>query len=142
MREIVAFGFFVYYLVKTLLFEERISHFGPFVDKNIIVRSTSREVVDGKVNFSFHDQPASIFDKIRQSITKCYKVEIASDGKSYWFVDEERIEVWTCPKCLSFWMSAPIFFYVLIKDRDLLKAILCAVSAAGISTFLNSVLDE
>jgi hypothetical protein len=47
-------------------------------------------------NLAFPNQPAQPSESSKPPVLPV---------KTNWFVRNERVEVWTCPKCLSFWVS-------------------------------------
>lgn len=105
-------SFAVSYLVRVLLFEERVSHFGPWPSKNAIVRRLRKDE-DGLI--MEYEQPVTFFDRVRQFFTRCYDIDKKTNE---WYVREDRMEMWTCPKCLSFWVAGAVVIpYLLLTGR-------------------------
>lgn len=79
---------------------------GPYESRRRTVRRITRYDIDATVETT--DRPVSLFDWIRLLTTRCYDVtEADQTGMIYWYVREDRIKMWTCPVCLSFWMALP-----------------------------------
>jgi hypothetical protein len=116
--------FATYYLVTIFLLEKKTSHEGPFILPDVYV--WFREEEDD------HIQRASIFDIVRllfgvyqyDSITKILTVKNRS-----WLA-----ELWTCPICLSFWMSLVV---CLLTGNANPVTVLCV--AGGSALCVNAV---
>ena len=135
MRLLVLAAAAVFYLTKVLLFEEKTSHFGPFA-------STSEWVIRQSTHYQ---QPVTLFDRIRRwSPFNPYNVQMI-EGEGLWAVDEKRMERWTCPKCLSFWISLAVtLFIALFLERprslkDLAEFLIMTFSLAGVTTVLTGL---
>lgn len=76
----------VAYLTRVLLFDAHGT--GPFPS------AESKIVVDEGPVRAVH-----LFDRVRR-VLGAYEIV-----DSLWFVRSKRMEVWECPKCLSFWMA-------------------------------------
>lgn len=94
----ILLGFPVYYIVRILLLQQKISHEGPFKSKNKLVLWPSTK--DG-VEYD-HIQHVAAFDWLRR-LFLVYKIK-----GNHWIVKDGWIsEVWSCPVCLSFWIAFP-----------------------------------
>lgn len=77
------------YLTRVLLFDGSI---GPFERGNITI-------IDGTEVVGHPD----LFDFVRR-LFGAYKV--VRDGEHvFWYVNDVRMTLWRCPKCLGFWIS-------------------------------------
>lgn len=88
------------YLVRVMLLVEKEDHEGPWPSN------------DQKVYFadSEHIQRVALFDRLRR-LFGVYKVT-----DDIWTVYGPRAEMWTCPVCLSFWLSLPISALLLLSE--------------------------
>lgn len=94
-------SFAVSYITRALLFEERVSHYGPWPSKDLTVKRMRRDE-----NYTYlYEQPVTFFDRIRFWTTRAYDID---HKRNEWFVREDRMEMWTCPKCLAFWVSGAV----------------------------------
>lgn len=121
---------FVWYVSKVMLFENGDDVGGPLV-------SETEFIYDDVL----HEQhPVNLFDRIRRAIFNPYHVH---DG--LWEVDQRRIQVWSCPTCLSFWVSflvsIPFFFSKKFSIGHLLNTISLHFALSGFSTLLHQVSD-
>jgi hypothetical protein len=98
---LIALSFAVSYLVRVLLFEERVSHFGPWPSREATVVRIRKEGDE----VSIYKQPVTFFDRIRFWTSRAYEID---QENNEWYVREDRMEMWSCPKCLTFWMSAAV----------------------------------
>lgn len=138
MRRLLLAAFAVYYLTKVLLFEEKISHFGPFASKSEWVFRQA----------THYQQPVTLFDRIRRwSPFNPYSVQ-EIEGEWLWSVDEGRLERWTCPKCLSIWISLAISLFILVfierprtPSEWIEKLVLLPTALAGVTTLLTGHSD-
>jgi hypothetical protein len=131
IRTLLAAAAAVYYLTKVLLFEEKTDHYGPFP-------STS-EWVHRKNHYA---QPVTLFDRVRRWTLNPYDIDV-EDGEGLWHVDEQRMERWTCPKCLSFWISLAVTIFILVfierprSLKDLAQAAILIFGFAGATSYLT-----
>lgn len=138
---IVVGGLVVFYLVRVLLFEEKVSHYGPWPSKR-------RQVVWYKMTkpsgFYEYTQPVTAFDWVRRifGVYRVSKIGDKSQGteEELWYVNEARAEVWTCPVCLSFWMAILPAAYIAVVS-SVPNALLSLVAMAAISVLLHSFRD-
>lgn len=128
----------VYYLTKVLLFEEKDSHHGPFPSTSEWVNRQSTSYV----------QPVTLFDRVRRWTLNPYRVQEFQEGEYLWVVDEKRMERWTCPTCLSFWISLAVTLFILVfidrprSLKDLAQAVLMLFGLAGATSYLNGYLND
>lgn len=118
----------VFYLTRMLLFVERDNHFGPFPSaKKFLTR-----VVD-----NYH-QPVTLFDWVRR-LTPFNPYEVTGD---LWVVNERKMEVWTCPFCLSFWVAfIATAIYGLTMQPNPLLLFTMHFAFASVSAILNYLVD-
>lgn len=140
-------GFFAYYLTKIFLFEHKESHFGPWPSSWRVVRHIYRIDLQEYDAFHTYQQPVTLFDWVRR-IFGLYEIikddpldDDDEDDQEIWIVRERRLELWTCPTCLSFWSGAIVSILLLMVQRDLLMWPLNWGILAGISAFLSSTED-
>lgn len=122
---ILILGLAAGYITKCLLLEEKDSHVGPFP-----LKSTFIEFPD-----SGHIQTAAFFDIIRNLFGVYVEVEPGNEHQTIWEVQPERSERFTCPFCLSFWVS--ILFtlgFMIHYDPNILFVIPLHFSLSTIST--------
>lgn len=125
----------VFYTTQVLLFKERTSHFGPFPSKTQFVFRQR----------SHYSQPVTLFDRIRRWTLNPYTME---DENELWYVNEQKMERWSCPKCLSLWVSlAATLFITIFIDRpkslsQVFEKLIFLVALAGSTTLLSSVYDR
>lgn len=95
----------VAYLTRVFLFD---GSTGPF-------ESNTKVVVEDGTYEGFVD----LWDRVRQ-IFGVYRVEDAGNGIENWHTTI-RVELWKCPKCLSFWVSflASVPFTLFIHEYAL-----------------------
>lgn len=128
---LVLFGLAAAYSTKVLLFDtEKIeSHYGPFLDYSRFI------------SFIDHNRPVTLFDWIRRPFG-VYNIQ----GKQ-WVVDEKlnrKIDRWTCPYCLSFWLSLVWAFVMhivmcLIFDASIKTFVLYPVSVVALSAIASGI---
>ncbi len=137
IRTLLAAAAAVYYLTKVLLFEEKTDHYGPFP-------STSEWVQRPYSNYS---QPVTLFDRVRRWTLNPYTVQ-RYEGEALWVVDETKLERWTCPKCLSFWISLAVTIFILVfidrprSLKDLAQAAILIFGFAGATSYLTETLPD
>lgn len=117
----------VFYVTRSLMFTEKVSHYGPF--------SSSKKFVT-RVKNNYH-QPVTLFDWIRRLSFNPYEV-----NGDLWVIQEKRLEVWTCPFCLSFWVSflGSAIFGITVQS-NLLELITVHFSLAAMSAIINYLVD-
>lgn len=129
------------YFTRVFLFQEKISHHGPFPSKKRFVRSMIRQ---GDTVIQ-HQQPVTLFDWVRRLTTRCYDIAEPDDlGDIYWYTRPARMEMWTCPTCLSFWMSFPFTLLVILCDPSQFNfgyALLSMTIITGLSWMINASVD-
>ena len=119
----------VFYLTRMLLFVERDNHFGPLPSaKKFLTR-----IVD-----NYH-QPVTLFDWIRR-FTPFNPYEVKGD---LWIVNERKMEVWTCPFCLSFWIAfiATAIYGFTMQETNPLLLFTIHYAFASMSAILNYFVD-
>lgn len=128
-------AFWTYYVTQVLLLEEKDSHYGPFPsNKRRVNWSQTIPTVLGPM-FRDYSAPVTVFDWIRR-IFRVYAIEKEGDGYEIWHVIDARAEVWTCPRCLSFWVALiPTFGYVLSGSLGI-EVLFMPSGLAGLSYFL------
>lgn len=128
MLLLIQCGLFVAYVTRMLTFTEKIDHFGPLPSDKLFIHRA-------RTNYA---QPVTLFDWIRR-ITPFNPYLIQGD---LWVIREKRLEVWSCPFCLSFWTAflgtAILGFTVQSSPLELVTV---HFSIAFISTFLNYLVN-
>jgi hypothetical protein len=109
---LIILGLATGYLVRSFLLTEKRSHEGPF-------KLPKRYVVFPETD---HIQRAALFDMVRRAVG-VYEVAVYGDGNFYWKVKSDPAERWTCPFCLSFWVSLPATILFVHLSQDLMWAI-------------------
>ena len=99
----IILGIAAAYPLNALILERKMSHEGPFKSKNRTVTFLMETGEDG-ITLGIHKQRVCLWDWIRR-IDGVYDVK-----GDEWYVNAWRAERWTCPFCLSFWIS---FFFSL-----------------------------
>jgi hypothetical protein len=97
---IMLIGLGTSYILELLILERKDSHVGPFQSKKRKVLFLS-EIDNGGFTQAEHFQPVSLFDWCRR-LFGIYHVK-----GPIWTVNDLRAERFTCPFCLSFWVSFP-----------------------------------
>lgn len=138
---IILAGIAAAYFTRVFLFQEKTSHWGPFPSKKRFVRSMTRS---GETSI-MHQQPVTVFDWVRHLTTRCYDVTEPDElGDIYWYTRQSRMEMWTCPTCLSFWMAFPFTALVMLTMPEQFNAgyaLLGLTIICGISWALNMAVD-
>ncbi len=115
------------YLTKIFLLQEKDSHEGPFVLKNVGVFFSD----------TGHFQKAALFDVIRR-LFGVYETKKVSENHYIWTVKPLRAEAWSCPFCLSFWMSLVIHLLLLTGYFDTVTSFVMSIFAvAAVSSLIN-----
>lgn len=117
----------VTYLTHVLLLEQKISHYGPFVDKDRLVEwraNPDKEIAP-------HVQSVTLFDWIRRPFG-VYTVK-----GHVWIVNETASERWTCPICLSFWVAAAMLVVHFVLPPDVFQQILLLLALSAFSSIVN-----
>lgn len=119
--EFVIVGFAVYYLTSVLLYDP--DDIGPFPAKDTYIVQT----IGGDVQ----RKPVDLFDWFRY-LFFAYRIEQDSNGQAVWYVRPYAMMVWSCAKCLSFWIAILIFAVHYFVPQFPLEII----AFAGVTTFL------
>lgn len=135
MRLFITTALAVFYATQVLLFRERETHQGPFPSET--------EFVYRKRNG--YSQPVNLFDRIRRFTLNPYDVDA---DLGLWHVNERAMERWTCPKCLSAWVS--LFFVTVIlllidpprSFRQLADKCLWIGALSGSTTLLSALYER
>lgn len=141
-------GLVTAYIVEVLLFQEKVSHYGPFPSKERKVIHIQHRP-DGTV--SEYTQPVTWFEWFRRGFgvytvlpdegtTGDPENEIpAIPPSETWFVNPEAIEVWTCPTCLSFWVSVIVSLVAFIAFPEITfsQYIMLVGAGASLSTIIH-----
>lgn len=103
------------YMLRVLLYDHEAT--GPFKAKQTFVKVN--DTVTRQVN---------AFDWFRR-VFGAYRVQpTEANGGSFWVVNPQRIDLWLCPKCLSFWLSTPwsvgIGVYLVLQTGDVRNLLL------------------
>ncbi len=121
-------GLFAAYLTRMLLFVEKVDHFGPFPSTKLFIHRT-------RTNYA---QQVTLFDWIRR-FTPFNPYLIQGD---LWVINESRLEVWSCPFCLSFWTSLiATAAYGFTVQTNPLELVTVHFSISFISMLLNYMVD-
>jgi len=101
----------VAYFTRIFLYEEKESHFGPLENWDVRIRRIERDV-DGEIDEDHsYEAPQTLIDRVRfASPMNPYDV----DSEGNWKVNEKKIEVWECPKCLTPYIAAAIVVPVML----------------------------
>ncbi|APU89039.1 hypothetical protein Rctr85_010 [Virus Rctr85] len=139
-------GMFVFYASLVLLFQEKESHFGPWPSRlrRVIWAKLAKpdSASDWTDSYTEYTQPVTLFDWVRR-LFGAYAVQRVSDDpvEEVWYVKDERMEVWTCPVCLSFWLSlVPTVFYKLVGG-GWLSSFIFPFAVSGVSVLLHGIYD-
>lgn len=128
--EFIMFYLAVYYLTQILLFGMGEKH-GLWASKTDVVRMVSpdKEIVSRPVHF---------FDRVRW-LSGLYIIEKNAEGSKVWRVREERLPVWLCPICLSFWVSAFMSWLVMasLQTSNLYLYLFLTLSGAGFTSLVE-----
>lgn len=138
---ILVFGFVTFYLTNVLLLDEdKVSHHGPWPDsKREVVWATQVDLKRGQFNELRY--PVTLFDWVR----RVFGLFIV-DG-DVWHVNSARVEVWTCPVCLSWWVglfsSIP---WIILAGPDhpwrFTTFFILPWALAGIATFIMAISER
>lgn len=124
-------GLAVAYITHVLLYTNTYS--GPIVKKD-------KFVYNSKTSKS---RPVNFFDIVRLILFSPYKIE---QDWELWIEDENRLELWSCPVCLSFWISSfvsiPYFFMNGASLQSFFIAATLHFSTALISMLINVYLER
>lgn len=124
----VFFLFTVYYVTRALVFEHKPSHQGPWPSEHKRVQRVFEDAEGKTMTYSY---PVNFFDYVRRFFG-LYKV-----GKEFWLVREERLEVWTCTFCLSFWVALLAGALICFTQGDGQYLFFYAFGGAGFSSWMN-----
>lgn len=119
------------YITNVMLLERKTSHFGPFPStKKFLFFHVDYD--DDGAELEMHLQPVTLFDWLRR-LFGAYSIK----GDTWNVRDGALSEVWTCPKCLSFWMALipAVALAALTSTWFLIPFYVPAL--AGISTAVN-----
>lgn len=133
-RIFVLLSFAAAYLTRALLFEERVSHYGPWPSRDATVVRIKREGEE----ITTYKQPVTFFDRLRYWTTRAY--EIDHENKE-WYVREDRMEMWSCPKCLAFWTSGAIVVPYLLLTGNWKEIPLMWAAVSGASHLAYKLTD-
>lgn len=117
--------FTIYYLTQVLLLG---GNGGPFASKTVTVvwnRGTNEDEVEADM------WPAGLSDRVR-GVFGLYDTD-----SNLWVVRPERDTLWSCTKCLSFYVSILIWATITVANQDLNFMIFIPASA-GIVTWLDN----
>ena len=92
------------YMVRVMLFD--MESRGPW-------ESTTRFVRSMDMYGSALTRPVNFFDRIRR-LAGAYRVTTDSSGTVFWDVRADRVLVWQCPKCLTFWLCLPTTVLLIV----------------------------
>lgn len=113
---IMLIGLGTSYLLELFVLEKMDSHVGPFQSKTRKVLFMS-DTDDEGFTQSEHFQPVSLFDWFRRLFGVYYV------NGPIWTVNNLRAERFTCPFCLSFWVSFPgtitLSIYMIAHEYEL-----------------------
>ena len=116
MLEYVALaGLAVAYLVSVFLFDAEDGETGPYPEDDVKFAEYVKDEFSEEGTFNLVHRRITRWDRVRQFLNHPYRVEPtpymaweADDGiKEVWTRNEDKMKVWECPKCLSFWMAIP-----------------------------------
>lgn len=114
---IILLGLGTSYILELFILEKMDSHAGPFQSKKRKVFFLS-ELDYGEFKQAEHYQPVSLFDWFRR-LFGVYHV-----NGYIWTVNHLRAERFTCPFCLSFWVSFPgtitLSIYMIAYEYELM----------------------
>ena len=132
MIDILIISFFTAYVVRVLLYEDRVSHYGPWPSRIAkVVRVSRRDPQNPEERFAEFTHPVTLFDRVRQLLTRCYEIDPESNQ---WFIRESRMEMWTCPKCLTFWVVSVLAIpYFLLAGLSIVLLPFYVGAAYGLS---------
>jgi hypothetical protein len=124
----------VYYLVACLRFDAAMTQ--PFVNYRREVQQFLVSTNDaGDVITEVITYHPGLFDRIR-FLFGLYRV--SPDNSHVWVVRNERLPVWECPKCLSFWVAV-VTAALTASLLNNLVFLLLIIPIAGGSTLLHAI---
>ena len=113
------------YLTRILIFKQHPRGSGPFQSKTQFVYDSVSKM----------SQPVTLFDYIRRYTPfNPYKV-----GEEMWIINPDRILVWSCPICLSFWVTFLVSVLIGLLELghlNLLELVLFHFSICGAVSLL------
>lgn len=113
-----------FYLTRSLLFAEKVDHFGPFPSATKFLTILE----------SHYHQPVTLFDWVRR-FTPFNPYQVSGN---LWIVNKRKMEVWTCPFCLSFWVALiATAIYGLTVQPNILILVTVHYAIASVSAILN-----
>lgn len=125
------YGVAVAYITYILLYSNEFT--GPIVKRNKFVYNSE----------TFKSRPVNFFDYVRRILHNPYI--ISGDGE-LWVEDENKLEVWSCYVCLSFWVSflvsIPYIFMNGISFNSFFIAATLHFSCATVSLIINRLLEK
>lgn len=150
ITHVILAAFAVAYLVWVFLFDLETGGVGPFRSKTKIF-AEHRRVEDGSPDpdyqlFIYH---ITLWDRIRQWLTRAYRIEKTpymawepeDEIEEVWIKNDNRMQVWECPKCLSFWMSIPLTLLYAASNGISTDLILIQLSTASVSLLIQTIYD-
>jgi hypothetical protein len=131
----ILLSFAVSYFVRVFEFGELVSHFGPFPNYDKLVKRIHRDE-EGDI-IDIYEAPVTLIDEVRAR-TPMNPYHISDNT---WMIDNQKMWVWECPKCLSPYVAAALtvpvmLFYGRWQDIPLMWA---AVTGGGY--FVYSIVD-
>lgn len=99
--------FSVYYITTILHFQ----HIGPFLSSELIVKVV---ISDPETEPRVVERPHHFFDYFR-AVFGLYEI----DG-NVWAVRPERLQLWLCPVCLSFWVTVVMGLLLAMAPLEIL----------------------
>jgi len=117
----------LFYITRVLLYEEKESHFGPFPSK-------TRQVYNEDTG---HIQPVTLFDWVRRLTLNPYQIH-----EELWMINNPKMDRWTCPTCLSFWIAIPFTILNIIQRRRIdEQTVINHFAITAVSAILNYVVN-
>lgn len=146
-------AFAAVYLVWVFLFEIETGGRGPFKSKKkLYAEHITHEEFDEGSNSTLvlpelYFYRITLWDRIRQWTTRAYRIETTpymawepDDGiDEIWLKNEDRMMVWECPKCLSFWMSVPFTLLYAVLNGIGPELILIQFATAGVALLIHGI---
>lgn len=128
----VALGFAVYYLTSVLIFS--MDDVGPYPQKN---KDVALGIIDEQTkDRALVKRPVGFFDYIRRFFGAYIVSTDKQDKRQVWIVREGRMEVWTCPYCLGFWVAFVLAVFFVLWYQAPQEFFINWFAAAGINAFL------
>lgn len=130
---LIVIGIASAYFLSIMILEAKESHEGPILIRNRFVS------IKGEI------QRASIFDLIRRCLF-AFHVMKQENNTYLWVLKNTPFgEVWTCPRCLSFWTTIPFttFFFTItnIDPLNLFSVITVHLALSFTSLFLYRLIE-